>query len=34
LVDLYLQVGVERWYDMQLDVVELGQEHEDLHGPN
>jgi hypothetical protein len=24
LVDLQIQVGVGRWYDMQLDVVELG----------
>jgi hypothetical protein len=34
LVDLYVQVGVGRWCDMQLDVVELGQQHEELHGPN
>jgi hypothetical protein len=24
LVDLHVQVGVGRWYDMLLDVVELG----------
>jgi hypothetical protein len=34
LVDLHIQVGVGRWYDMQLDVVELGQQHEELYGPN
>jgi hypothetical protein len=34
LVDLHIQVGVGRWYDMQLDVVELGQQHEELHDPN
>jgi hypothetical protein len=34
LVDLHIQVGVGRWYDIQLDVVELGQQHEELHGPN
>jgi hypothetical protein len=25
LIDLHIQVRVGRWYDMQLDVVELGQ---------
>jgi hypothetical protein len=34
LVDLHVQIGVERWYDMQLDVVELDQQHEELHCPN
>jgi hypothetical protein len=34
LVDLYVQVGVGRWYDMQLVIVELGQQHEELHDPN
>jgi hypothetical protein len=34
LVDLHVQVGVGRWYDMQLDVVELGQQRVELHGPN
>jgi hypothetical protein len=34
LVDLHVQVRVGRWYDMQLDVVELGQLHEELHDPN
>jgi hypothetical protein len=30
LVHLYTQVVVERWYDMQLDVVELGQQHDKM----
>jgi hypothetical protein len=34
LVDIHVQVGVGRWYAMQLVVVELGQQHEELHGPN
>jgi hypothetical protein len=34
LVDLHVQVGVGRWYDMQLVIVELGQQHKDLHDPN
>jgi hypothetical protein len=34
LVDLHIQVGVGRWYDMQLVIVELGQQHEELHDPN
>jgi hypothetical protein len=34
LVDLHVQVGVRRWYDMQLNVVELDQQHEELHDPN
>jgi hypothetical protein len=34
LVDLHVQVGVERWYDMQLDVVKLGQQRVELHVPN
>jgi hypothetical protein len=34
LVDLHIQVRVGRWYDMQLDIVELGQQHEELHDPN
>jgi hypothetical protein len=34
LVDLHVQVGVRSWYDMQLDVVELGQQHEELHDSN
>jgi hypothetical protein len=34
LVDLHIQVGVERWYDMQLVVVELGQQYVELHDPN
>jgi hypothetical protein len=34
LVDLYIQGRVGRWYDMQLDIVELGQQHEELHGTN
>jgi hypothetical protein len=34
LVDRHIQVGVGRWYDMQLDIVELGQQHEELYGPN
>jgi hypothetical protein len=34
LVDLHVQVGVGRWYDMQLDVVELVQQNEELDGPN
>jgi hypothetical protein len=34
LVDFHIQVGVERWYDMQLIVVELGQQHVELQGPN
>jgi hypothetical protein len=34
LVDFHIQVGVERWYDMQLIVVELGQQHVQLQGPN
>jgi hypothetical protein len=34
LVDLHVQVGVGRWYDMQLDIVELGQQHGELHRPN
>jgi hypothetical protein len=34
LVDLHVQVRVGRWYDMQLDVVELGLLHEELHDPN
>jgi hypothetical protein len=34
LVDLYVQAGVGRWYDMQLVVVELYHQHEELHGPN
>jgi hypothetical protein len=34
LVDIHVQVGVGRWYDIQLDVVELGQQDEELHGPN
>jgi hypothetical protein len=25
LVDLHVQIGVRRWYDMQLDIVKLGQ---------
>jgi hypothetical protein len=34
LVDLHIQVGVGRWYDIQLVIVELGQQHEELHDPN
>jgi hypothetical protein len=34
LVDLHIQVGVGRWYDMQLNVVKLDQQHEELHDPN
>jgi hypothetical protein len=34
LVDLHIQVGVGRWYDMQLDVVELRQQYEELQGPS
>jgi hypothetical protein len=34
LVDLYVQVGVGRWYDMLLSIVELDQQHVELHGPN
>jgi hypothetical protein len=34
LVDLHVQVRVGRWYDMQLNVVELGEQSEELHGPN
>jgi hypothetical protein len=34
LVDLHIQVRVGRWYDMQLDIVELGHQHKELHGPN
>jgi sulfopyruvate decarboxylase TPP-binding subunit len=34
LVDLHVQVGVGRWYDMLLDVVELGQQRVELHDPN
>jgi hypothetical protein len=34
LVDLHVQVRVGRWYDMQLHAVELGQQHEELHGLN
>jgi hypothetical protein len=34
LVDIHVQAGVERWYDMQLVVVELGQQHEELRDPN
>jgi hypothetical protein len=34
LINLHEQVGVERWYDMQLDVVELGRQCVELHGPN
>jgi hypothetical protein len=34
LVDLHIQVRVGRWYDMQLDIVELGQQHEELHDHN
>jgi hypothetical protein len=26
LVDLHVQIRVGKWYDMQLDVVELGQQ--------
>jgi hypothetical protein len=33
LVDLHIQVGVGRWYGMQLDVVELGQRRVKLHAP-
>jgi hypothetical protein len=34
LVDFHVQVRVERWYDMQFIVVELGQQHIKPHGPN
>jgi hypothetical protein len=34
LVDLHVQVGVGRWYDIQLVIVELGQQHVELYGPN
>jgi hypothetical protein len=34
LVDLHVRVGVVRWYDMHLDVVELGHQYEELHGLN
>jgi hypothetical protein len=34
LVDLHVQVGVGMWYEMQLIIVELGQQHVELHGPN
>jgi hypothetical protein len=34
MVDLHVQVGVGRWYDTQLDVVELGQQCVELHDPN
>jgi hypothetical protein len=34
LVDLHVQAEVGRWYNMQLVIVELGQSHEKLHGPN
>jgi hypothetical protein len=34
LVNFHVQVRVGRWYDMQLVVVELGQQHIELHGPN
>jgi hypothetical protein len=34
LVDLHVQVRVGRWYDMQLCIVKLGQQHEELHAPN
>jgi hypothetical protein len=30
---LHNQAGVG-WYGMQLDVVELGQQYEELYGPN
>jgi hypothetical protein len=34
LIDLHIQVRVGRWYDMQLDAVELGQQRVELYGPN
>jgi hypothetical protein len=34
MVDLHVQVGVEMWYDMQLDISKIGQQREELHGPN
>jgi hypothetical protein len=34
LIDLHIQVRVGRWYDIQLDIIKLGQQHEELHGPN
>jgi hypothetical protein len=33
-VDFHVQIGVGRWYDIQLVIIELGQQHVKLHGPN
>jgi hypothetical protein len=34
LIDFHVQVGVGRWNDMQLDVVEVGQQRVELREPN
>jgi hypothetical protein len=33
LVDFHVQVGVGRWYDIQLNIVVLGQQRVGLHDP-